>query len=103
MKLQPSSLDDGIAAAFADGAKSTDFEPLIRDVEAAVDAAKLKAAAARDRALDPIIAAAEVAAARREMEDATFAFDRLSVAVKRLNARLIVVKAAEKRTAAARL
>jgi hypothetical protein len=89
------SLDDRIAAAFAEGAKSDDFASLIQDVEAAAIAADDVALRAKDRALDPTLPASAVAAARREMDDAVFRRDRLQVAVKRLRERLLVVRAAE--------
>ena len=43
---------------------------------------------ARTRALDPALSPAEVAKARREMEDAAFGRDRLQVAVHRLGERV---------------
>jgi hypothetical protein len=89
------NLDDRIAAAFAEGAKSDDFASLIRDAEAAAITADDVALRARDRALDPAQPAANVATARREMDDAVFRRDRLQVAVKRLGERLLVVRAAE--------
>jgi hypothetical protein len=89
------SLDDRIAGAFGEGARSDDFASLIQDVEAAAITADDVALQARDRALDPAQPAANVATARREMDDAVFRRDRLQVAVKRLRERLLVVRAAE--------
>jgi hypothetical protein len=89
------NLEDRIQAAFADQAKSEDFEPLIADVTHAAKAASASAAQARDRALDPTTPAAEVASTRREMEDAIITFDRLQVAVKKLHDRHRAVLHAE--------
>jgi hypothetical protein len=89
------SLDDRIAAAFGEGAKSDDFASLIQDAEAAAITADDVALQAKDRALDPAQPAANVATARREMDDAVFRRDRLQMAVKRLRERLLVVRAAE--------
>lgn len=89
------NLDDRITAAFAEGAKSSDFASLIRDAEAAAITADDVALRAKDRALDPAQPAVEVATARREMDDAAFRRDRLQVAVKRLGERLRAVRAAE--------
>jgi hypothetical protein len=88
-------LDDRIAAAFADGAKSDDIASLIVEAEAAAIAAGDKAERARSRALDPALSAPDVAAARREMDDAAFRRDRLQVAVTKLRERLKAVKAQE--------
>jgi hypothetical protein len=88
-------LDDRIAAAFADGAKSDDVASLIREAEAAAIAAGDTAERARSRALDPALSAPDVAAARREMDDAAFRRDRLQVAGKRLGERLREVRADE--------
>jgi hypothetical protein len=91
----PTHLDDRITAAFADGAKSDDVASLIREAEAAAIAAGDTAELARSRALDPALSAANVAAARREMDDAAFRRDRLQVAAKRLGERLREVRADE--------
>src|SRR5450759_5614531 len=88
-------LDDRITAAFADGAISDDVASLIQEAEAAAIAAGDTAERARSRALDPTLSAADVATARREMDDAAFRRDRLQVAVTRLRERLNVVKAQE--------
>jgi hypothetical protein len=89
------NLDERIAAAFADGATSSDVADLIAEAEAAAAASGEAAEAARTRALDPTLAAADVAAARREMEDASFRRDRLHEAVRRLGERLREVKQVE--------
>jgi hypothetical protein len=90
-----SDLDDRITAAFADGAKSDDIASLIVEAEAAAIAAGDTAERARSRALDPALSAPDVAAARREMDDAAFRRDRLQVAAKRLGERLREVRADE--------
>jgi hypothetical protein len=54
-----------------------------------------QAEAARTRALDPTLAAADVVAARREMGDAAFRRDRLQTAATRLRERLQEVAAQE--------
>jgi len=89
------SLDERIAAAFADGATSSGVVDLIKQAEAAAVAAGEEAEAARTRALDPTIAAADLVAARREMEDAAFRRDRLQTATTRLRERLHEVRAQE--------
>ena len=93
--MKQPDLDERIANAFKDGAKSEDFEPLLRDVEAASSAATAASARARTRALDPTLRAAEAATARRESDDATFASDRLQAATVRLRDRHKQVSAAE--------
>jgi chromosome segregation ATPase len=89
------SLDERVAAAFADGASSSWVVDLIAEVEAASAASGEAADVARTRALDPTLAAVDVAAARRALEDATFQRDRLNEAVRRLGERLREVKAQE--------
>ena len=88
-------LDGRIAAAFRDGQISTDVAALIAEVEAALLSSNEVAERARERALDPELSAGEVVEARRAMEDAAFARDRLSVAVPRLQQRLKQLLAAE--------
>jgi chromosome segregation ATPase len=89
------SLDERIAAAFADGASSSGVADLIAEAEAAAVASGEAAETARARALDPILGAADVAAARRASEDATFLRDRLREGVRQLGERLRKVKAQE--------
>jgi hypothetical protein len=89
------SLDERIAAAFGDGAKSSDVAALIKETEAASLLCNDAAERARKRALDPILSANDVADARREMEDAAFRRERLQTAVIRLKERLGEVKAQE--------
>ena len=88
-------LEQRIAAAFADTAKSEDFSDLIAAAELAAKAANAKAARAKERALDPTCPQAEVATARREMEDAAFVSDRMQVAATRLRDRHRAVAATE--------
>jgi hypothetical protein len=89
------SLDERIAAAFGDGAKSADVVSLIKETEAASLSCNDAAERARKRALDPILSANDVAEARRQMEDAAFRRERLQTAVTRLRERLEEVKAQE--------
>ena len=86
------SLDERIAAAFAGGATSVEVAELVKEAEAAAVASGEAAEQARTRALDPALSAAEVARARRAMEDAAFARDRLQVAVHRLGDRVKELK-----------
>jgi hypothetical protein len=95
MSAAATNLDDRIAAAFADSAKSDNVETLIGEVEAAAIAVGEMADRARSRALDPALSAPDVAAARREMEDAAFRRDRLQVAVTKLGVRLGELRAQE--------
>jgi hypothetical protein len=87
------SLDDRIVAAFADDTKSDKVASLIEEVEAAATAAGEEAKQARERALDPTLS--DVAAARREADDAAFRRDRLQVAATRLRERLSELRAIE--------
>ena len=89
------TLDDRIAAAFGSGAKSADVATLITETEAAVVETNEVADRARTRALDPALSAKGVAEARRSMEDAAFARDRLQAAMPRLQERLAKLRAAE--------
>jgi chromosome segregation ATPase len=89
------NLDERIFSAFAVGATSSGVADLIAEVEAAVIAAGQEAEAARTRALDPALSAADVAAARHEMESSFFNRDRMYEAVRRLGERLGEVKQQE--------
>jgi chromosome segregation ATPase len=91
------SLDERVAAAFADGATSSGVADLIGEAEAAAVVSGQEAEAARVGALDPARTAADVVAARHEMEDAAFRRDRMNEAVRRLGERLREVKAEEER------
>jgi uncharacterized protein YhaN len=90
-----SDLDDRIAAAFADDAASRDIAVLIKETERTVASSGEAAERARQHALDPLLSAEEVAAARRQMEDAAFQRERLQAAVTRLRERLEQVKGQE--------
>jgi hypothetical protein len=87
-----SDLDDRIAAAFVDGAKSSDVAALIKQTERAARSAADAAEQARKRALDPTLSAHDVVGARRAMDDAAFKRDRLQAAVTRLGERLEQLK-----------
>jgi hypothetical protein len=93
--LTPSDLDARIAAAFGEGAKSSEVTTLIRETEAAALSAGEAAERARKRALDPPLSASDVADARRQMEDAAFRRERLQTAATRLRERLEEVRAQE--------
>jgi hypothetical protein len=89
------SLDERIAAAFGNGAKSADVAALIKEAKAASLLCNDTAERARKRALDPVLSVNDVADARRQMEDAAFRCDRLQAALTRLRERLEEVKAQE--------
>jgi hypothetical protein len=88
-------IDDRIAAAFGNGAKSGDVAVLIKEAEAAAIASGDAAEQARKRALDPVISTKEVQEARRQMGDAAFRRERLQTAVAKLRERLEEVRAQE--------
>jgi hypothetical protein len=90
--LHPPSLDERIAAAFANGAKSADVATLIKHTNLAAKSAAELAEQERTRALDPTLSANEVADARRAMDDAAFKRDRLRAAVTKLSERLQQLK-----------
>ena len=94
-EINAALLEERIAAAFVDGAKSGDIADLISETEAASVASGGAAERSRMRALDPTLSAADVAAARRDMEDAAFRCDRMGEAVRRLGGRLREVKRQE--------
>jgi hypothetical protein len=87
-----SDLDDRIAAAFADGARSGDVAALIKQAELALQSSGEVAERARLRALDPTLSVNVVADARRAMDDAAFKHDRLQAAVTKLGERLEQLK-----------
>ena len=78
------SLDERIAAVFVGEISSDDLADLTDEVEDAADASSAEADLARKRALDPALSSQQVAEARRQMDDAVFARDRLTAAVPRL-------------------
>ena len=84
-----------IAAAFAEDAKSVDVSRLLPEVEAAAKAAEAAKGEARARALDPLLSRDDVKLARRELEDAAFARDRLHEAGKKLAERIEALKSLE--------
>jgi len=90
----PLDLESRIAAAFADSAKSEVFPKLIADAEAAAR----RHQQSRRRARESARSNHRCCGSRRrprEMEDATFASDRMSVAATRLRDRYRAVTAAE--------
>jgi hypothetical protein len=95
---QSDGLDERIAAAFHEGVRSDAIAALIGTAEQALAAASERAHCARALALDPTLPMATVAAARKHMDDAIFARDRLQVALEKLRERLIAVQAEEENT-----
>jgi hypothetical protein len=86
------SLEARIARACVNGngapqVTSAEVARLIRPTEAALQAAKDRAAQARQRALDPVITASALAQARADMDDAAFQHERLEAALGRLRTR----------------
>src|SRR5262249_9666074 len=80
------------------GEKWSNVADLIAEAETAAVASGEEAAAARTKALDPTLAAVDVATARRAFDDAKFRADRLEEAVRRLGERLCKVKAQEEQS-----
>lgn len=89
------ALDERIAAAFNESIRLADVADLIAEAEAAVVSSGDAAERARTIALDPALSAADVAAARRDMDDAAFRRDRMQVAAQRLGERLREVRRQE--------
>ena len=87
-------LDTRIARAF-DGAGSSEIAATLEQATAAIATAATDAEQARKRALDPLVTAGELAAARTAMDDARFLHERLTAAVSRLRQRLAEVQASE--------
>ena len=85
-------LDARIAAAFADGAESSDVANLIVDTEHGIASASEQAEQARNRALDPTLSGSELTDARKCMDDAAFRRDRLQAALGKLRERLAQLK-----------
>ena len=83
----PLSLDTRIARAF-NGADSGEIAATLEQATAAIATAATEAEQARQRALDPLVTAGELAAARTAMDDARFLHERLTAAVSRLRQRL---------------
>jgi hypothetical protein len=88
------SLDTRIARAF-NGAGSSEIAATLEQATAAIATATADADQARKRALDPLVTAGELAAARTAMDDARFLHERLTAAVSRLRQRLAEVQASE--------
>ena len=82
------SVDERIAAAFANDAKSGDVATPIEHTKLAARSAAELAEQARTRALDPALSANSVADAGRAMDDAAFKRDRLQAALTKLGGRL---------------
>lgn len=78
------SLEERIAGAFSAGTKSEAVAALVREVDTAALALEEAAERARERALDPTLSSADLAAARSDMEDVAFRRDRMKVALARL-------------------
>jgi hypothetical protein len=89
------ALDERIAAAFAEDAKSGDVARLLAEVKEVTSAAELTAATARKLALDPMLSGDDLKLARREMDDAAFKQDRLQEASAKLAERTEELKALE--------
>ena len=68
--MSAASLEERIAGAFLDGVTSTEVAELIQEAEVASVSSGEAAEQSRARALDPAISSAEVAKARRAMDDA---------------------------------
>lgn len=90
----PPPLDTRIARAF-NGANSSEIDATLSAATAAIATAAAAAEQARKRALDPLVTAGELAAARTAMDDAAFARERLTAAVSRLRQRLAEVQTSE--------
>src|SRR5437016_192833 len=88
------TLEERIAAAFGK-TDSGDVAILIAEAETAAVICGEAAEQARSQALNPALCAADVAAARHQMEDAAFKRDRMHEAVRRLGERLVEVKRQE--------
>jgi DNA repair exonuclease SbcCD ATPase subunit len=78
------SLDDRIADAFEAGISSEALKALLAEVEQANADARAQSETAAARALDPKVRPAEVAEARRQMEDANFRSNRMHAAAEQL-------------------
>ena len=81
-------LDTRIGAVFGGDAESSDAARLLAEVKEATSAAELAAETARKHALDPLLSGDALKLARREMEDAAFARDRLHEAETKLAERI---------------
>jgi chromosome segregation ATPase len=89
------SIDERIASAFSATLPSVEVTQLIREVEAEAKIAAENASSARARALDPALTLEHVTAARRDMEDSSFRYDRMRTALLKLQERLNSLRAHE--------
>lgn len=94
------ALDDRIADAFDHALTSAEIGALVKEVLAEAVSSNESSLAAAERAVDPKLRAADVAAARRELEDAAFRSSRLKSAAEKLRALFAATKATEDRAAA---
>jgi len=81
-------LDERIAQAFANGAKSSDVATLLRHTQLAATKTTSEAERARAHALDPTLSGAELKDARKSMDDLAFKRERLQAAITKLGERL---------------
>ena len=88
-------LEDRIASAFAEDAKSDDVRSVLADVEAAREEAEAEAQRARSAALDPLAQNGDGIAARAAMEDAVFRRDRMAEAARQLGQRVGALRTRE--------
>ncbi|WEZ83523.1 hypothetical protein P6U16_01305 [Rhizobium sp. 32-5/1] len=77
-------LETRIADAFGAGHSSKEVGTLLQDVAQADAAARQASQIASQRALDPMTRPAEVASARKEMEDCDFRSKRFAIAIEKL-------------------
>ncbi len=89
------SIDEKIASAFTTTSKSDVVAALIKEAEVALADSAKAANDARVRALDPTLTNDQIREARKNMDDAAFARDRLQAALPRLNERLKELKDSE--------
>ncbi len=89
------SLDDRIADAFSSALASADLAELLAEVERTNEAAKAESKEAEARALNPKVRSAEVAEARRLMEDANFRSKRMDAAAEQLKGLLSSTRSRE--------
>jgi hypothetical protein len=80
-------LDSRIASALSEPLPSSEVAALIAQAKQAATEAQARAAAAKRKALNPRLPTAEVARARREMEDGAFISERMKVAIDELDVR----------------
>jgi hypothetical protein len=93
----PASLEDRIAEALRDHAGSTEIAALITEARDAVAASERAYGRAKEKALDPVTPAADVAEARRVMEDCEFRQERMRQADRSLAVELDAARKREDR------